>query len=223
MRKMPIFLALDSRVQMEVWFVLLRCYATPELYGPPSPDPLDAFRCHRSLSLRVVEGRRLHRPVSSGDSMREKEMDSYCDIIIEGEIRGKSSVKKGTLRPLWNEDFEFTYISSWRHRLIDSDLPEHIDDVAIILKYIRRNREMVLGKVTLNMMDTELGKSTQAWHPVIFTARDGLSVERVGELDLKYKLEELVILMSSDYSEIGKVNPICFNSNCSCYLISRMV
>lgn len=55
------------------------------------------------------------------------------------------------------------------------------------------------------MMDTELGKTTQAWHPVIFTARDGLSVERVGELDLKYRLEELVILMSSDYSEIRKV------------------
>jgi hypothetical protein len=82
---------------------------------------------------------------------------------------------------------------------------------------------MVLGKVTLNMMDTELGKSTQAWHPVIFTARDGLSVERVGELDLKYKLEELVILMSTDYSEIRKVHEIYFNSNRSCYLISRMV
>ena len=94
---------------MEVWFVLLRCYATPELYGPPSLDPLDAFRCHRSLSLKVVEGRRLHRPVSTGDSMREKEMDTYCEILVEGEIRGKTSVKRNTLRPLWTEDFEFTY------------------------------------------------------------------------------------------------------------------
>ena len=39
--------------------------------------------------------------------MREKEMDSYCEIMVEGEIRGKTSIKKGTLRPLWNEDFEF--------------------------------------------------------------------------------------------------------------------
>jgi len=109
MRKMPIYLALETRLQMEVWFVLLRCYATPELYGPPSLDPLDAFRCHRSLSLKVVEGRRLHRPVSTGDSMREKEMDTYCEILVEGEIRGKTSVKRNTLRPLWTEDFEFTY------------------------------------------------------------------------------------------------------------------
>jgi C2 domain len=107
---MPIYLALESRLQMEVWFVLLRCYATPELYGPPSVDPLDAFRCHRSLYLKVVEGRRLHRPVSVGDSLREKELDTYCEILIEGEIRGKTSIKRGTIRPLWAEDFEFMYI-----------------------------------------------------------------------------------------------------------------
>lgn len=41
--------------------------------------------------------------------MREKEMDTYCEILIEGEIRGKTSVKRNTLRPLWTEDFEFTY------------------------------------------------------------------------------------------------------------------
>src|SRR5271170_5153812 len=110
MRKMPIYLALETRLQMEVWFVLLRCHAMPELYGPPSINPFDAFRCHRSLSLKIMEARRLHRPVNSGDSIREKEMDTYCEILIEGEIRGKTSVKKGTLKPLWTEDFEFTYL-----------------------------------------------------------------------------------------------------------------
>ena len=98
---------------MEVWFVLLKCYAMPELYGPPSLDPSDSFRCHRSLSLKVMEGRRLHRPVSAGDSMREKEMDSYCEIFIEGDLRGKTAIKRGTLRPLWTEDFEFRYTAFW--------------------------------------------------------------------------------------------------------------
>lgn len=54
-------------------------------------------------------------------------------------------------------------------------------------------------------MQTELGKTCQNWHPVVHTARDGLSVERVGELDLKYKVEELIILTSGDYAEIRKV------------------
>jgi hypothetical protein len=86
-----------------------------------------------------------------------------------------------------------------------SDLPEHIDDVSVHLRYIRRNRDLLLGKVTLDIMENELGTMNQGWHPVVHTARDGLSVERVGELDLKFKLEELVILMSSDYAEIAKV------------------
>ena len=46
--------------------------------------------------------------------MREKELDTYCEILIEGEIRGKTSVKRSTLRPLWTEEFEFTYrITIW--------------------------------------------------------------------------------------------------------------
>jgi len=90
-----------------------------------------------------------------------------------------------------------------------SDLPEHVDDVVVHLRYIRRSRDLLLGKITLDIMETELGTANQAWHPVIFTARDGLSVERVGELDLKFKLEELVILMSSNYAEIGKVRYDC--------------
>lgn len=80
-----------------------------------------------------------------------------------------------------------------------------MDDISIHLRYIRRNRDLLLGKVTLDITETELGTSNQAWHSVIFTARDGLSVERVGDLDLKYKVEELAILMSNDYVEIRKV------------------
>lgn len=210
MRKVPLYLTLETRMQMEVWLVLLKCYATPELHGPPSQDPLDTFRCHRSLSLRINEGRRLHRPVSSGDSIREKEMDSYCEILVEGEIRGKTNVKKGTLRPLWTEDFDL------------SDLPEHIDEVSIHLRYTRRNRDLLLGKVSLNILDTELSVTNQAWYPVVSTSRDGLSVERVGELDLKYKMEELVILMSHDYAEIRKVLP-SRPANISFFLTSKIV
>ena len=108
---MPIYLALDNRIQMEVWFVLLRCYAMPEVYGPPSLDPLDAFRCHRSLSLKIIEGKRLHGPVGA-DSGKEKDMDCYCEILIDGEIRGKTSIKRNTQRPFWSEDFELAYLPS---------------------------------------------------------------------------------------------------------------
>jgi hypothetical protein len=68
---------------------------------------------------------------------------------------------------------------------------------------------LLLGKVSLEVMDSELGTSNQEWHSVVYTARDGLSVDRVGELEVKFRLEELPILMSSDYDETKKV---CFVS-----------
>ena len=71
-------------------------------------------------------------------------------------------------------------------------------------------------------METELGTTSQIWHPVIFTARDGLSVERVGELDLKFKLEELVVLMNNDYAEIRKVIFIKSCPNSSYFSTLRM-
>jgi hypothetical protein len=85
------------------------------------------------------------------------------------------------------------------------DLPEHTEDVEIHLRYIRKNKDQLLGKVTLNLTETEFGITNQSWHPVIYTARDGLTVERVGDLDLRFKMEELVVLMSSDYAEIRGV------------------
>ncbi|KAI6887202.1 hypothetical protein KC355_g21607, partial [Hortaea werneckii] len=62
----PIFLSLENRVLYEVWFVLLRAFTMPQLYGPPtpaqngepeSPDAAtdDMFRVERSLSIRIVE------------------------------------------------------------------------------------------------------------------------------------------------------------------------
>jgi C2 domain len=115
MKKMTLYLGLDSRLQMEVWYVLLKCYAAPELYGPPSPNPTDSFRCHRSLWLRVAEGRRIHRPVNAGDSMREKGMDLYCEVYVEDDLRGRTGVKKGTLRPRWTEDFYFRCVLAKRN------------------------------------------------------------------------------------------------------------
>ena len=73
----PVYLSLESRVLFEVWFVLLRAFTIPELYGPeqivadpllapveaartisrpPSPSA-DMFRVEKLLSLRIVEAK----------------------------------------------------------------------------------------------------------------------------------------------------------------------
>ncbi|KAL1953472.1 hypothetical protein VTO42DRAFT_2786 [Malbranchea cinnamomea] len=71
----PIYLSLESRILFEVWFVLLRAFTIPELYGPkqlPSGDEqfrghslttsqpsslTDMFRIERLLSIRLTEAK----------------------------------------------------------------------------------------------------------------------------------------------------------------------
>src|SRR6202044_2969570 len=70
-----VFLAFESRISYEVWFVLLRAFTVPELYDPEQPSrpytfgqtpvgptpqtSLHAgmFRIERSLTLRLIDAR----------------------------------------------------------------------------------------------------------------------------------------------------------------------
>ncbi|KAF4550510.1 putative GTPase-activating protein 6 [Elsinoe fawcettii] len=84
----PIFLSLESSVLFEVWFVLLRAFTIPQLYGPrPAEDEqyhhvtnrsegldklavlahADMFRMERGLSLCILEAK-LHSPQRTKNS-----------------------------------------------------------------------------------------------------------------------------------------------------------
>ena len=129
----PIYLAMDTRLHYEVWFVLLRAFATPELYGaqdiatdpalrPPdairtvtSPMNPDLFRLERRLLIRIVEARMSTkddggakvRPGSRPTSKEETSTGNYfVEVMIDDEVRGKTVVKQDTSKPFWREDFE---------------------------------------------------------------------------------------------------------------------
>lgn len=132
----PIYLAMDTRLHFEVWFVLLRAFATPELYGAeeiisdPSlraPDgtrtitsPMDPnlFRLERRLQLRIIEARmesRKDRSASSSNARPRSRPASkedmktgnyFVEIKVNDEVRGKTAIKMDTDRPFWREDFD---------------------------------------------------------------------------------------------------------------------
>ena len=137
-RVRPIYLSYDSRESFEVWFVLLRALATPELYGanrgnlPRATDPseilpgidpqstLDLFRYERTLQIRIDEASFVFQNVrkfSAGDqkmSHRRASMvhatpeNYYVEILLDGKLRAKTSVKMRTIKPYWFETFDFT-------------------------------------------------------------------------------------------------------------------
>lgn len=244
----PVYLSLESRVLFEVWFVLLRAFTIPELYGPeavpsgsdsapledaegtdlpPRPPATDMFRVERLLSLRIIEakvhsGRGSTSYSSSSDSGRpssRKDMvlgNYYAEVQLDGEIRGKTAVKSDTGNPFWREDFEFV------------DLPPVLSSASIELKTRNAGQkdwtlarapvdlksgninpgsidgdievsalDLTYGKVDIRIDEVERATDTEKWWPIV-NSYD----EVVGEMLMKVRIEELVVLMGRDYGPI---------------------
>ncbi|KAI2795115.1 hypothetical protein POX_a01720 [Penicillium oxalicum] len=237
-RMRPIYLALETRVLFEVWFVLLRAFTIPELYGPESHDrerdPLasgakapthDMFRIERILNLRVTEAklfrpkeeetprsRKMSRSHNHSAPASPKVSDYYTEVLLDGEIRAKTAVKHRTTNPFWREDFTF------------SDVPPVLSQASILVKTLNPTQrdwtliahgtysgqdvtaanmldeieistnDAVFGRVDLRLEELDPGVDTEKWWPIL-DDHD----QAVGEMFMKVRMEETVVLMSDEY------------------------
>jgi GTPase-activator protein for Ras-like GTPase len=170
----PIYLSLESRVLFEVWFVLLRAFTIPELYGPEQPIaeatsvPRERlqnsssnlcqglFRVERSLSVRITEAK-LASPVAHGEPRVQTQGQAgflggvkgefYAEILLDGEPRGRTSAKPHTSM-FWMEDFVF------------GDLPPVLSSALVLLK-VRNPDEKEWTTVARGPYDLSHGDSSQ--------------------------------------------------------------
>lgn len=245
-----VYLAMESRVLFEVWFVLLRAFTIPDLYGPEqiSANPhlgafeyanvssrtpnSDMFRVERQLSLRIIEAK-LHSnrgkhsqgltAPSRYQNATKKDMLSgnyYAEIELDGQVRGKTVVKSETSNPFWREDFEFydlppvlsstsitvktrnpgqrhwTLVSQGHFDIENGD----IDPLSIVGDIEISPLDMQFGKVDLRLDGIEKATDTERWWPIINENDDV-----VGELLMKVRIEELVVLMGRDYQSLSEL------------------
>ena len=243
-----VYLSMECRVLFEVWFVLLRAFTVPELYGPetipidarfgaldaatvtPKPPNTDLFRVERLLSIKIVEaklhtdpGILSHGPSSqlSGESSKQTPAagNYYAELQLDSEVRARTAVKKDTSTPFWREEFEFV------------DLPPVISTAVIEMKTRNPGQkdwtlahapldlekgnmnpqtiegdievsplDLTHGKVDLRLDDVERATDTEKWWPIL-----NEQGEVVGELFMKVRIEELVVLMGRDYSPISEM------------------
>lgn len=245
-----IYLAMESRVLFEVWFVLLRAFTIPDLYGPeqistnPYLGPLelanatsrapacDMFRVERQLSLRIIEAK-LHSnrgkhtqgltAPSRHQNPSKKDMISgnyYTEVRLDGEVRGKTAVQSETSNPFWREDFEFfdlpPVLSSARIDLktrnpgqrdwtLVSQVPLDMEQgdmnpLSIVGDIEISPLDLIFGKVDMRLDDIEKATDTERWWPIINEHDDV-----VGELLMKVRIEELVVLMGRDYKPLSEL------------------
>lgn len=239
----PIFLSLESRVLFEVWFVLLRAFTIPALYGPRplteeeegsdavTPPTADMFRMERSLHVRVVEAK-MYPPsgASTPDAsfqgghgkapqIRPEQYGYHVEVLLDNETRGKTAAKFEGLNPLWGETFEF------------SDLPPVLNSASVVIKrrppeharaqesqqsklvneaygftgnmnaeggYSGITFDVTCGKVEIYLEELAAASEIEKWWPVV-----NMYNQRVGEILIKARAEEGVILMSRDYQPLS--------------------
>ncbi|KAL1650836.1 GTPase activating factor [Diplodia intermedia] len=251
----PIFLSLDSRVQYEVWLVLLRAFTIPQLYGPKQPSislpedlqspgsqssqlaqaqsALDMFRMERSLNVRIIEarlspplspkfgeGRAIHHGPRPSSGNKELQGGYYVEVLLDGETRARTMIKDAS-DPFWREEFDF------------QDLPAAMSTASLLLKkrpttppsngakaqiyakdlareafagndssggYAGISFDQTCGKVDVYLDDLESGQEVEKWWPMI-----NMYGNSVGELLVRVKAEEGVILMARDYQPMSEL------------------
>lgn len=244
----PVTLIFDSRVIWEVWFVLLRAFTVPELYGPPdhgdNPEKTTPAAVHNSedaqtrlarmehtLSIRVNDVR-IAAPISprlqgaAGGSPNLSSVDQpvghYVELHIDCDLRAKTSIRNDGLMPSWRQDFDFpdlpAVLSSvtvlLKYRPPDSyqglySLPHYHDAYGVLVHpqsttadsgHVGVFRDQVVGRAEITLGDTSLRGDTERSWPLL-----DMQDQKVGEVSLRIKVEESVILMQEVYENLSKM------------------
>ncbi|RVD83765.1 uncharacterized protein DFL_005543 [Arthrobotrys flagrans] len=252
----PIYLALDTKILFEVWFVLLRAYTVPELYGPagvtglsastaasphtPSVAPnfdfgasslIDAFRVPRLFSMKIVEAKLPNLPHQPDEYRHQfsekKDTEFFFELFIDGDIRARSPPRVKGASCMWMETFEF------------NELPSQLNVIEVVLKQrtVKHKRDRgptssngplstyqiitgeAIGVITINLNDLQFDAETETWWPILPVSK--AQEAPIGEVMLRMRKEELVVLMMEEYKPLLEL--ISNFSNGLTILISQIV
>ncbi|KAF9229284.1 Rho GTPase activation protein [Gyrodon lividus] len=200
----PIYIHFDDADACNTWLVLLKSYARPEIYGQTFfPSDGGLYRMWRQVELTVMQGRNLGNQkifvdasassVTLGEDSRSEfdpvDFDVFCEIHLGDNICGRTTVKKGIGSPDWHEHFLFT------------DLPPFEALEILVWKEKRVVKTTLLGSIRIALANFRRSEDVEGWFPV--TQSSGIVTGmQVGEIRMKLRVNEEIILPHSSYSGI---------------------
>lgn len=138
--------------------------------------------------MTCIQGRNLgtlRLPEELGESEGKQEdpvdIDVYCQIIVNGHISGRTTIKKGLGSPDWQEKFKFL------------DLPPFGTLEILVLKDKKLTKPVAIGSVVIALMNFRRREYVEGWFPVLSTQHHAGIV--VGELRLRIRVDEYVIVL----------------------------
>ncbi|KAK6854528.1 BUD2-GTPase-activating for Bud1p Rsr1p [Apiospora arundinis] len=228
----PVYIALDTRVLFEVWFVLLRAFAVPDLYGLEAAtqgaveiadfeNEFDGqmFRLEKTIQVRVTEAK-LKKAVTPPEFIerqarqdrqdrqdRDALVGNYlAEVILDGEVRARTTTQPDTKNPFWREAVQFTEVSSALPYLsvvlkrVDGNLESfsHQLQASLGLPKTGNLTEIMCGAVDISLDKLDRGKDHEQWLPI----QDEKN-ESIGTMFVKVNHDELVVLMAKDYKPLS--------------------
>ncbi|KAI9900799.1 hypothetical protein N3K66_005061 [Trichothecium roseum] len=230
----PVYLALDNRTHFEVWFSLLRAFTVPDVYHLDDPDKDqvmeiddvekdhngEVFRLEKVVTVRVTEAKMrakqqpLESPATNSQAgARTPDADGtignyFAEVILDGEIRSRTTTKMGTKNPFWREDCEF------------ADLPPSIPHLSVVFKRLEgfldsipatpvssgsskllAANEIVCGTVDIPLASSEPStRDQESWLPIVDDRQ-----ETIGSMLIKVTYEEHVVLLAREYKALGEI------------------
>ncbi|KAG9314364.1 GTPase activating protein [Chiua virens] len=199
-----IYLHFSDTDLCNTWLVLLRSYARPEVYGQVhTPSDGGLYRMWRQVELTVMQGRNLgnQKPfvgastssLTLGEDSRVDsdpiDLDVFCEIHINDNVCGRTTVMKGIGSPDWHEKFLF------------ADLPPFEALEVFVWKEKRLMKPSLLGSVRIALTNFRRSEDVEGWFPVIQSSGIMTGIQ-VGEIRMKLKVHEEIILPHSSYSSM---------------------
>ncbi|KAL1842214.1 hypothetical protein VTJ49DRAFT_5826 [Mycothermus thermophilus] len=222
----PVYIALESRVQFEVWFVLLRAFTIPDMFNmDPAKGgrlcevtdfqqelPGETFRVEKTIAIRVTEARLRSRTLV-GEDRQGKGSDSdpmignyLAEVILDGEVRARTTTKMDTKNPFWREDSVFTdlpvslpYLSVLLKR-VDGVPESFAQQIQATLGLARSSHmaEVVCGSVDIPLDQLDCGKDHEQWIQIYDERR-----QSIGSMLLRIHHEEFAVLLQRHYQPLS--------------------
>ncbi|KAH6613813.1 hypothetical protein B0J18DRAFT_374815 [Chaetomium sp. MPI-SDFR-AT-0129] len=236
----PVYLALETRVLFEVWFVLLRAFTIPDVYNLDLAGDGrvcevtdfqhdlagETFRVEKTISVRITEAKLRSRTWGPEAGQGERPGDRHGDrvgkggepdpltgnylaeVILDGEVRARTTTKMETKNPFWREDYIFM------------DLPASLPFLSILLKKVDGNvdsfahhlqatfgmgkstsvTETPFGFVDIPLHHLECGKDYEQWLQIHDDRQ-----QPIGSMLVKIHHEEFVVLLLQNYQPLSEL------------------
>ncbi|KAF8962655.1 hypothetical protein BGZ46_001137, partial [Entomortierella lignicola] len=155
----------------------------PEVFGVTE---MLEYRLYRTFRITVNDCRRL-----------PKDLEAYCEIMLDDQRRARTSTRIKASKnsdqeaPFWRDSFEF------------ADLAPFTKGITINVIQAKGSKSIPFGKTQIPVRNND--DSDEGWYPIIRVNDRTKSKEHPGDLRLKLKYEEQIVLPLSNYNELLEI------------------